>query len=185
MRSSELLSVAKLDDDVRPLTADDTPSDANSAMLDPADARRLWRVSDGLLFWPQRDWSTYVHPVSRQPINCRARRLETSFALAAIGAPDAAPISIFSTRASANRTSSGASGMRSWLSQAPWSWSTRRLGSRSVRSCQAVNAGLSVSSTHWRNVVGVVFSGVRTTALSRPLSFATAMSTIPSAIASE
>lgn len=41
--------VAKLDDEVRPLTADTIPSDANSAMLDAAAARRLWEVSEGLL----------------------------------------------------------------------------------------------------------------------------------------
>ncbi|WP_433065206.1 SDR family NAD(P)-dependent oxidoreductase [Dactylosporangium sp. CS-033363] len=41
--------VAVLDDEVRPLTADSIPSDANSAMLDPADARRLWDVSERLL----------------------------------------------------------------------------------------------------------------------------------------
>ncbi|WP_433223280.1 SDR family NAD(P)-dependent oxidoreductase [Dactylosporangium sp. CS-047395] len=41
--------VAPLDDEVRPLTADSIPSDANSAMLDPADARRLWDLSEKLL----------------------------------------------------------------------------------------------------------------------------------------
>ncbi|MBU2667306.1 SDR family NAD(P)-dependent oxidoreductase [Actinoplanes bogorensis] len=41
--------VAVLDDTVRPLTADSIPSDANSAMLDPADARRLWTLSEQLL----------------------------------------------------------------------------------------------------------------------------------------
>ncbi|GAB3238242.1 SDR family NAD(P)-dependent oxidoreductase [Kineococcus gypseus] len=41
--------VAVLDDEERPLTADDIPSDANSAMLDPDDARRLWDVSEQLL----------------------------------------------------------------------------------------------------------------------------------------
>lgn len=41
--------VAVLDDVDRPLTADRIPSDANSAMLDPEDARRLWEVSEGLL----------------------------------------------------------------------------------------------------------------------------------------
>jgi hypothetical protein len=29
--------------------ADDIPSDANSAMLDPQDARRLWQLSERLL----------------------------------------------------------------------------------------------------------------------------------------
>lgn len=37
--------VAVVDDRVRPLTADSIPSDANSAMLDADDARRLWEVS--------------------------------------------------------------------------------------------------------------------------------------------
>lgn len=37
--------VAVIDDAVRPLTADSIPSDANSAMLDADDARRLWEVS--------------------------------------------------------------------------------------------------------------------------------------------
>lgn len=37
--------VAAIDDEVRPLTADSVPSDANSAMLDADDARRLWEVS--------------------------------------------------------------------------------------------------------------------------------------------
>ncbi|QSB24283.1 hypothetical protein JN350_06495 [Curtobacterium sp. 24E2] len=37
--------VAVIDDEVRPLTADSIPSDANSAMLDADDARRLWEVS--------------------------------------------------------------------------------------------------------------------------------------------
>jgi len=41
--------VAVLDDQERPLTADEIPSDANSAMLDPDDARRLWDVSEQLL----------------------------------------------------------------------------------------------------------------------------------------
>ncbi|MCO8271592.1 SDR family NAD(P)-dependent oxidoreductase [Actinoplanes sp. TRM 88003] len=41
--------VAPLDDAVRPLTADNIPSDANSAMLDPAQARRLWTVTEQLL----------------------------------------------------------------------------------------------------------------------------------------
>jgi NAD(P)-dependent dehydrogenase (short-subunit alcohol dehydrogenase family) len=41
--------VAKLDDEVRPLTADSIPSDANSAMLDLEHARRLWEVSEKLL----------------------------------------------------------------------------------------------------------------------------------------
>jgi NAD(P)-dependent dehydrogenase (short-subunit alcohol dehydrogenase family) len=41
--------VAKIDNEVRPLTADSVPSDANSAMLDPDDALRLWTVSEQLL----------------------------------------------------------------------------------------------------------------------------------------
>jgi NAD(P)-dependent dehydrogenase (short-subunit alcohol dehydrogenase family) len=41
--------VAPLDDTVRPLTADSIPADANSAMLDPADARRLWALSEDLV----------------------------------------------------------------------------------------------------------------------------------------
>jgi NAD(P)-dependent dehydrogenase (short-subunit alcohol dehydrogenase family) len=41
--------VAVLDDEQRPLTADSIPSDANSAMLDPDDARRLWELSERLL----------------------------------------------------------------------------------------------------------------------------------------
>ena len=41
--------VAPLDDEDRPLTADSIPAEASSAMLDPADARRLWDVSERLL----------------------------------------------------------------------------------------------------------------------------------------
>lgn len=41
--------VAVLDDEPRPLTATSIPSDANSAMLDPDDARRLWELSEQLL----------------------------------------------------------------------------------------------------------------------------------------
>ncbi|MGI3785872.1 MAG: SDR family NAD(P)-dependent oxidoreductase [Janthinobacterium lividum] len=41
--------VAVLDDEPRPLTADNIPSDANTAMLDPHDARRLWALSEQLL----------------------------------------------------------------------------------------------------------------------------------------
>jgi NAD(P)-dependent dehydrogenase (short-subunit alcohol dehydrogenase family) len=41
--------VAVLDDTPRAVTLDDIPSDANSAMLDPRDARRLWELSEGLL----------------------------------------------------------------------------------------------------------------------------------------
>jgi NAD(P)-dependent dehydrogenase (short-subunit alcohol dehydrogenase family) len=41
--------VAVLDDELRPLTADSLPSEANSAMLDPDDARRLWELSERLL----------------------------------------------------------------------------------------------------------------------------------------
>lgn len=41
--------IAVLDDTPRPVTANDIPSDANSAMLDPQDARRLWELSERLL----------------------------------------------------------------------------------------------------------------------------------------
>lgn len=41
--------VAVLDDEIRPLTADQIPADASSAMLDPDDARRLWTLSEQLL----------------------------------------------------------------------------------------------------------------------------------------
>jgi NAD(P)-dependent dehydrogenase (short-subunit alcohol dehydrogenase family) len=41
--------IAVLDDEQRPLTPDSLPSDANSAMLDPTDAERLWKVSEDLL----------------------------------------------------------------------------------------------------------------------------------------
>ncbi|KAA0942559.1 SDR family NAD(P)-dependent oxidoreductase [Streptomyces apricus] len=41
--------IAVLDDEQRPLTAHSIPSDANSAMLDPDDARRLWKLSEQLL----------------------------------------------------------------------------------------------------------------------------------------
>ena len=41
--------VALLDDEVRPLTADQIPADASSAMLDPHDALRLWDMSEQLL----------------------------------------------------------------------------------------------------------------------------------------
>ena len=41
--------VALLDDGDYPLTADSIPSMANSAMLDPDDARRLWDLSERLL----------------------------------------------------------------------------------------------------------------------------------------
>ena len=41
--------VAVLDDEERPMTANSIPADANSAMLDPEDARRLWNVSEELL----------------------------------------------------------------------------------------------------------------------------------------
>ena len=41
--------VAVIDDEQRPLTADSIPSDANSAMLDPDDARRLWELSEQIL----------------------------------------------------------------------------------------------------------------------------------------
>ncbi|MFJ3382160.1 SDR family NAD(P)-dependent oxidoreductase [Curtobacterium sp. NPDC090217] len=41
--------VAVIDDEVRPLTADSIPADANSAMLDPDDARRLWTLTEQLL----------------------------------------------------------------------------------------------------------------------------------------
>src|SRR5215210_3551787 len=48
---------------------------------------------------------------------------------------------------------------------------------------QARTTGFSTSSHHWRKLVGLVDCGVRGLALSRPLSFATAMSSIPCAIA--
>jgi NAD(P)-dependent dehydrogenase (short-subunit alcohol dehydrogenase family) len=41
--------VAVLDDEQRPLSANSIPSDANSAMLDAEDARRLWDVTETLL----------------------------------------------------------------------------------------------------------------------------------------
>ncbi len=41
--------IAVLDDTPRTVTLDDIPSDANSAMLDPHDARRLWELSERLL----------------------------------------------------------------------------------------------------------------------------------------
>lgn len=41
--------VAVIDDEQRPLTPDSIPADANSAMLNPEDARRLWHVSEQLL----------------------------------------------------------------------------------------------------------------------------------------
>jgi NAD(P)-dependent dehydrogenase (short-subunit alcohol dehydrogenase family) len=41
--------VAVLDDEPRPLSAESLPSDANSAMLDPDDARRLWELSERLV----------------------------------------------------------------------------------------------------------------------------------------
>ena len=41
--------VAPIDDEVRPVTADSIPAEANSAMLDPDDARRLWALSERLL----------------------------------------------------------------------------------------------------------------------------------------
>ena len=40
--------VAVIDDEERPMTADSIPADANSAMLDPDDARRLWDLSERL-----------------------------------------------------------------------------------------------------------------------------------------
>jgi len=46
-------------------------------------------------------------------------------------------------------------------------------------------AGFSTSSLHWRKLVGVEFSGVRGTPLSRPSFLAQAMSAIPWAIASD
>lgn len=42
-------NVAVLDDEERPLTPDSIPADANSAMLNPEDARRLWDLSEQLL----------------------------------------------------------------------------------------------------------------------------------------
>ena len=41
--------IAPLDDTTRPVTTDDIPSDANSAMLDQHDAGRLWELSEQLL----------------------------------------------------------------------------------------------------------------------------------------
>ncbi|WP_120955015.1 SDR family NAD(P)-dependent oxidoreductase [Arthrobacter oryzae] len=41
--------VAVLDDEERPLTPDSIPADANSAMLNPEDAHRLWDLSEQLL----------------------------------------------------------------------------------------------------------------------------------------
>lgn len=41
--------VAPIDDEVRPMTADSIPADANSAMLDSDDASRLWEFSEKLL----------------------------------------------------------------------------------------------------------------------------------------
>ena len=41
--------IAVIDDRQRPVTAEDIPSDANSAMLDLDDARRLWELSERLL----------------------------------------------------------------------------------------------------------------------------------------
>jgi hypothetical protein len=41
--------VAPIDDEVRPMTPDSIPADANSAMLDAEDAARLWRLSEDLL----------------------------------------------------------------------------------------------------------------------------------------
>ncbi|GIU57754.1 hypothetical protein [Arthrobacter sp. NicSoilC12] len=41
--------VAVLDDEERPLTPASIPADANSAMLNPEDARRLWDLSEQLL----------------------------------------------------------------------------------------------------------------------------------------
>lgn len=41
--------IAVIDDEVRPMTADSIPADANSAMRDPEDARRLWNLSEELL----------------------------------------------------------------------------------------------------------------------------------------
>ena len=46
-------------------------------------------------------------------------------------------------------------------------------------------AGFSTSWHHWRKLVGVEFSGVRRTPLSRPSFLAQAMSVIPCAIASD
>ncbi|WP_182559625.1 SDR family NAD(P)-dependent oxidoreductase [Microlunatus kandeliicorticis] len=41
--------VAVIDDEERPMTADSIPADANSAMLDPDDARRLWDLTEELV----------------------------------------------------------------------------------------------------------------------------------------
>src|SRR5690349_20166969 len=50
---------------------------------------------------------------------------------------------------------------------------------------QPNTTGFSSSLHHWRKLVGVVFSGVRGSALSRPSFLAQAMSVMPSAIASD
>jgi hypothetical protein len=61
------------------------------------------------------------------------------------------------------------------------------LSARSMRrgGTQPRTAGLSTSSHHWRKLVGVVASGVRGSRLSRPSSLATAMSSMPCAMASD
>lgn len=41
--------VAVLDDEIRPLTADDVPAEAISSSIDPAAAQRLWALSEALL----------------------------------------------------------------------------------------------------------------------------------------
>ncbi|WP_028644110.1 SDR family NAD(P)-dependent oxidoreductase [Nocardioides sp. URHA0020] len=41
--------VAVIDDEDQPMTADSIPADANIAMLDPEDARRLWNLTEQLL----------------------------------------------------------------------------------------------------------------------------------------
>lgn len=40
--------IAILDDAMRPVTPESIPSDANSAMLNPDDAKRLWDLSHTL-----------------------------------------------------------------------------------------------------------------------------------------
>jgi hypothetical protein len=50
---------------------------------------------------------------------------------------------------------------------------------------QSTIAGFSTSSHHCRKLVGVVFSGVRGSAVSRPLFLAAAMSAMPCAMASD
>ncbi len=41
--------VSRIDDEVRPLTADNIPSEVSSSSIDPRDAERLWELSERLL----------------------------------------------------------------------------------------------------------------------------------------